>query len=49
MTDETFTHLKRDLIEARLARFDELRNKWDFYQAMYFCMVLITTIGYGHR
>ena len=31
-----------------LARFDHLENRWSLLESMYFCLVVITTIGYGH-
>ena len=49
MSHDVFNQLKEELVANKIARFDEMQNKWDFLQSIYFCLIVITTIGYGHR
>ena len=49
MSHDVFNQLKEELVTNKIARFDEMQNKWDFLQSIYFCLIVITTIGYGHR
>ena len=47
-SDSEYNKFKIELIKNDLAKFNHLENRWSFLESMYFCLVVITTIGYGH-
>jgi len=49
-TEQSFNQLKMDLEDYDLAIFTNTdQNHWNIIESVYFCLVVITTIGYGHN
>ena len=46
LSEEDYLSLKDDLETYDLARFDDTdQNHWNIIESIYFCLVVITTIG----